>query len=229
MNELTIFQSERFGEIRTVVINNEPWFVATDVCRALDIGNPSQALTRLDEDERMTTLISNEGAATGKSQMAFVNEPGLYSLVLGSRKPEAKAFKRWITHEVIPAIRRTGSYSVAASPAEQLLAQAQILVEQEKRMEAVEDKIQNLEAKLTTRPEVSGYSIAGYASLRGIHIDVNRACILGRLAAMLSRQYGYEIGKVRDARFGMVNTYHTDILKEVFREANRKTLGICSC
>ena len=84
--------------------------MATDVCRALEIGNPSQALTRLDNDEKKTTLISNESAATGKSQMSFVNEPGLYSLVLGSRKPEAKDFKRWITHEVIPNIRKTGAY-----------------------------------------------------------------------------------------------------------------------
>ncbi len=111
MSDLTVFQNPNFGQIRTITREGEPWFVATDVCRALEVGNPSQALTRLDEDEKMTTLISNEGAATGKSSMSFVNEPGLYTLVLGSRKPEAKAFKRWITHEVIPAIRKTGQYS----------------------------------------------------------------------------------------------------------------------
>ena len=111
-NELIVFQNEEFGSVRIINRNGEPWFVAADVCSALDIGNPSQAITRLDDDERMTTLISNESAVTGKSYLSFVNEPGLYSLVLGSRKPEAKQFKRWITHEVIPAIRKTGSYSV---------------------------------------------------------------------------------------------------------------------
>ena len=111
-NELIVFQNENFGFIRTIQKDGEVWFVAADVCNALDIGNPSQAITRLDDDERMTTLISNESAVTGKSYLSFVNEPGLYSLVLGSRKPEAKQFKRWITHEVIPAIRKTGSYSV---------------------------------------------------------------------------------------------------------------------
>ena len=85
----------------------EPWFVAADVCRALGLGNSSMAISKLDEDER--TLISIEGASNGLPVNA-VNEPGLYSLVLGSRKPEAKAFKRWITHEVIPAIRKTGGY-----------------------------------------------------------------------------------------------------------------------
>lgn len=101
--------------------DGEPWFVAADVCRALEIGNPSQALTRLDEDEKITTLISNEGAAPGKSQMSFINEPGLYTLVLGSRKQEAKAFKRWITHEVIPSIRKHGAYMTPEKLEEALL------------------------------------------------------------------------------------------------------------
>lgn len=110
-NELTVFTSEEFGSVRTVVRNGEPWFVAADVCKALEVGNSRQALTRLDDDEKFTTVVSNDSAATGKSSMSFVNEPGLYSLVLGSRKPQAKAFKRWITHEVIPSIRKHGMYA----------------------------------------------------------------------------------------------------------------------
>lgn len=85
--------------------------MANDVCKSLEVGNPSQALTRLDLDEKFTTLISNEGAASGMSQMAFVSESGLYSLVLGSRKPQARAFKRWVTHDVIPSIRKHGAYA----------------------------------------------------------------------------------------------------------------------
>lgn len=81
--------------------------MAADVCRALEVGNPSDAVARLDADDR--TLVSIEGSSNGKPVNA-VNEPGLYSLVLGSRKPEAKAFKRWITHEVLPSIRKTGGY-----------------------------------------------------------------------------------------------------------------------
>jgi hypothetical protein len=88
----------------------DPWFVAADVCSTLGVGNVSQALSRLDGDEK--TLISNEGApAGGPPSLNLINEPGLYTLVLGSRKPEAKRFKRWVTHEVLPAIRRTGRYA----------------------------------------------------------------------------------------------------------------------
>ena len=101
MNELTVFNNEEFGEIRTITIDDEPWFVAADVCRALDIGNPSQAISRLDEDERMITLISNEGNRRGNPNVTVVNEPGLYTLILSSRKPETKAFKRWVTHDIL--------------------------------------------------------------------------------------------------------------------------------
>lgn len=141
MNDVKIFENPEFGQVRTTVIGGEPWFVAADVCRALAIGNPSMALDRLDDDER--TLISIEGASNGKP-VNGVNEPGLYSLVLGSRKPEAKAFKRWITHEVIPAIRKTGGYQVPQSPAEQMaqgiLAAQKLLAEKDKRIEEMRPK-----------------------------------------------------------------------------------------
>lgn len=141
MNELQIFENPEFGRVRTTVIDGEPWFVAADVCHALDIGNPSDALNRLDSDER--TLVSIEGASNGKP-VNGVNEPGLYSLVLGSRKPEAKAFKRWITHDVIPAIRKTGGYHVPQSPEEQmaqgLLAAQKLLAEKDKRIEEMRPK-----------------------------------------------------------------------------------------
>ena len=106
-NKLMTFENAAFGKIRTLTIDGEPWFVAVDVCRALEIGNPTDAMRRLDADER--TLVSIEGASNGLPVNA-VNEPGLYTLILGSRKPEAKAFKRWITHEVIPSIRKHGAY-----------------------------------------------------------------------------------------------------------------------
>lgn len=111
-NNLQIFKNDQFGEVRTIMKDGEPWFVAVDVCGALDIGNPSQAISRLDDDEKVT-LTTNEGHSgkLGGAQMQnVISESGLYSLVLGSRKPEAKAFKRWITHDVIPTIRKTGGY-----------------------------------------------------------------------------------------------------------------------
>ncbi len=98
--------------VRTAIVSGEPWFVAADVCRILKIANPSDALSRLDDDEK-NTLVLTDGIP-GNPGKRVVNEPGLYTLILGSRKPEAKAFKRWVTHEVIPAIRRNGMYATEA-------------------------------------------------------------------------------------------------------------------
>lgn len=105
MNELKIFDNEEFGQIRTVTENKEPWFVASDICKALDIANTTQAVSRLDHDEKSMLNIGLSGGATN-----CVNEFGLYTLILASRKPSAKKFKRWITHEVLPSIRKTGGY-----------------------------------------------------------------------------------------------------------------------
>lgn len=107
--QLQIFKNDQFGEIRTVEQNGEILFVASDVCKALEIKNTRDAVGRLDDDEKDVVLTDTLG---GRQNLNAVNEYGLYNLVLSSRKPEAKAFKRWITHDVIPAIRKTGKYSV---------------------------------------------------------------------------------------------------------------------
>ena len=102
--QLQVFRNPEFGEIRVVEKDGEPWFVAVDVCDILGLSNPSIAVSRLDNDERAKFNLGRQGDAT------IVNEPGLYALILGSRKPEAKAFKRWITHDIIPSIRKYGAY-----------------------------------------------------------------------------------------------------------------------
>lgn len=104
MNELKIFENEEFGQVRMVFEKGEPWFVAIDVCLSLDLTNPSMAVSRLDEDER-TKFNLGRGGATN-----FINEFGLYNLILASRKPNARKFKRWVTHEVLPSIRKSGGY-----------------------------------------------------------------------------------------------------------------------
>lgn len=109
MNKLQTFTNQQFGEVRTIAKNGETWFAAVDVCKALDIANSRDAISRLEDDEKRVVSTDTPG---GKQQLSFINEPGLYTLVLGSRKPEAKAFKRWITHEVIPSIRKTGGYGL---------------------------------------------------------------------------------------------------------------------
>lgn len=102
---MKVFSSEIFGDVRIILRDNEPWFVAADVCRALEIDKTQTR--RLDDDEKGMYSIQTLG---GNQEMSIVSESGLYSLVLGSRKPEAKEFKRWITHEVIPSIRKNGGY-----------------------------------------------------------------------------------------------------------------------
>ncbi len=107
MNEIQFFEHESFGQIRVIDREGEPWFIAVDVCRALDISRTQTR--RLDDDEKGVHLTHTP---SGDQEMTIINEPGLYSLVLGSRKPEAKAFKRWVTHEVLPAIRQNGYYAL---------------------------------------------------------------------------------------------------------------------
>lgn len=115
--ELQIFSNEQFGNIRTMVLEGSPWFAAIDVCNALEIGNNRQAVTRLDEDEKMTVTLSDghSGKRGGAQMLTFVNESGLYVLVLGSRKREAKNFRRWIVHDVIPSLRKHGIYMTSST------------------------------------------------------------------------------------------------------------------
>lgn len=124
MKELKIFENENFGEIRTIIDDNkEPWFVAIDICNVLELKNPTVAVGRLDEDERTKYNLGRQGMTN------MVNEYGLYNLILASRKKEAKDFKRWITHEVLPAIRRDGGYMVVSrgESEEDILARAMII------------------------------------------------------------------------------------------------------
>lgn len=104
--ELTLFCNDEFGQVRTLMIDDNPWFVASDVCKALAISNPTVAVQRLEDDERSKLNLGRQGDTN------LINEYGLYSLVLASRKPDAKKFKHWITHDVLPSIRKHGLYAV---------------------------------------------------------------------------------------------------------------------
>lgn len=110
MNELQIFENEEFGEIRTVTINNEPWFVGKDVAKALGFTNSRDAIaTHVFEEDKGVEPIDTPG---GKQNMTVVNESGLYALVFGSRLDSAKKFKHWVTSEVLPSLRKTSSYEM---------------------------------------------------------------------------------------------------------------------
>ena len=160
MSEIKIFENEQFGKIRTAGTSEEPLFCLADVCRVLELGNPSQVKTRLGD-----ALISNEAIldSLGRTQQAvFVNEDGLYDVILDSRKPEARTFRKWITSEVLPSIRKTGQYNVFKIPqtyaeALRLAADQQEQIEyQQKQIEANTKEIVELNGAIAMmQPKVS--------------------------------------------------------------------------
>ena len=182
--DIQIFKNEQFGQIRVVERDGEPWFVAVDICGALDIANSRDALTRIDEDEKGVALTDTLG---GAQEVAVVNEPGLYSLVLGSRKSEARAFKRWITHDVIPAIRKTGMYATPAT-VEAILANPDTMIQV---LQAFKDEREQRLA-LETRVVADAPKVA-FADAVETSTD---SCLVGQLAKII-RQNGYEIGANR--------------------------------
>ena len=183
MNEIQTFESPEFGSIRVVRDEDgEPWFVAKDVLDVLDLDKT--ALRKLDEDEKGVDSIHTPG---GEQQMTIVTEPGFYKLVMRSRKPEAKAFQRWVTHEVLPALRRDGGYMVARDETpEQTMARAVLLAQA--TIDRQKSRIAGLEAENEEMRPKALFADAVAAS--------NGTCLIGEFAKML-RQNGVDIGQNR--------------------------------
>lgn len=151
MNELQVFKNEEFGEVRSLTLNDEPWFVASDVCKALDISNPTIATQRLDNDERSKFNLGRQG------EVNIVNEYGLYNLILTSRKPEAKKFKRWITHEVIPSIRKTGGYQIPDNPMDALKLMFEAQTQTNDKVEHIQEDVKELKDNKLLNPGQYNY------------------------------------------------------------------------
>ena len=163
MQEIRVFESAEFGAVRVAEIDGEPWFIAADVCRALDVKNGRDAVSRLDDDEKGVALTDTLG---GRQEMAAVSEAGLYALVLSSRKPEAKAFKRWVTHDVLPSIRKHGAYmteeilqKTLENPDFLIGLATQLKEEREKRLAAELDKAVLTQQVAELRPKASYYDL----------------------------------------------------------------------
>ena len=218
MNNLTPF---KFGkqQVRVVIDDKEePWFVAADVCAALTIN--TEQTRRLDDDEKGLRTVQTRG---GPQEMGVINESGLYSLILTSRKPSAKEFKKWVTSEVLPSIRKTGGYSVAPavpvvrnSAMQLVIAQAIELDRLEQEQHGLSARLHLIEAKL---PQAQDYfTVVGYSRFIGEIVSNNMAIAIGRRAASISRARGIPMGDTADPRYGRVHTYQADILAEVFAE-----------
>lgn len=185
MNELKIFNNSTFGNVRVIKQNGEPWFVAKDVCDCLDISNSRQALSRLDNDEK-NSVILNDGTP-GNPEKSIVNEYGLYNLVLSSRKPEAKEFKRWITHDVIPSIRQHGAY-MTVDTVERAMNDPDFLIGLLTNFKQVKaEKEQALKQIEADRPKV----------LFADAVSASRTSILVGELAKIMKQTGMDVGQNR--------------------------------
>ena len=164
MNELQVFNNDEFGSIRTWVVDDEPWFVGKDIATILGYAKPENAIANhVDDEDKTCTLIQGSGS-NYKSKAILINESGLYSLILSSKLPSAKKFKRWVTGEVLPSIRKTGSYGKPMSQLEIAQYSINLLIEQERKMKALEaqqgEQVKRLDI-IDSRLEV----------LNGVHIE----------------------------------------------------------
>lgn len=191
-NEIRKFDF-RGASLRTLTDEaGEPWFVAKDVCDILEISNPSDALKRLDDDERSRFNLGRQGETN------IVNEAGLYVLVLGSRKPEAHEFKRWVTHEVLPQIRKTGGYIPATDADDDMTILAKAVMIGQRTMEQQKRKIAAQQTRIVELEPKARFADAVAAS--------DGTCLVGELAKML-RQNGMDIGQNRLFRLLQADGY----------------------
>ena len=144
MNELQIFTNEEFGEIRTVQMNNETYFVGKDVAEALGYVDPSSAVSKNVDTEDKTTLLLEQDGSNYKSKTTVISESGLYALIFGSKLESAKRFKHWVTSEVLPAIRKTGSYEM-----EQYSPEMKAILMHDKKLVKMDERVTDLENNTT--------------------------------------------------------------------------------
>ena len=181
MNEIQIFNNPQFGEVRAVTIDNEPWFVGKDVAERLGYRKPENALSvHVDDEDKTTTLIQGTGS-NYKTTVTIINESGLYSLVLSSKLPTAKAFKRWITSDVIPSIRKNGGYIYGQDKMSDAELLSRALLVAQRQIESRDRQLEEMQPKALFADAVS-------ASKSSI--------LIGELAKLL-RQNGVDMGQNR--------------------------------
>lgn len=217
MNNLTVFEFQSEQPIRVVTDEeNLPWFVAADVCAVLGIN--TEQTRRLDDDEKGLRLIQTPG---GEQLMVTVNEPGLYRLIFSSRKPEVAAFKRWVFHDVLPAIARQGFYGTPqlANFQESYVRMAQLQSEFEYVIKRLEKRVKKLEAITEMKPTVSEWmSINSYRVTVGLP-PLGVAELMKALpeAAYLSQEQGYGTHTIKfGASFGGNTLFHTNVLRIMY-------------
>lgn len=235
MNELQIFNSEEFGEIRTVIIDNEIYFVGKDIAKALGFSNPRDAISThvFDEDKGVETVDT----LGGKQNMTVVNESGLYALVFGSRLESAKRFKHWVTSEVLPTIRKTGGYRKPMSTAEQIKLLALGNTELNERVANVEEEIDSLKNDMPLYgceiDDIKNHvnrkvvNVLGGKNSEAYRDGSIRSSVFKDIYRQLKREYGcvssYKSIKRKwiDDAHNLINDYEVPkVLEEQIRDAN---------
>lgn len=177
MNELQVFNNQEFGSVRTLTLNDEPWFVGKDVAKILGYVDTNKAIAmHVDEDDK---LNDKTALSLGQRGGWFINESGLYSLILSSKLPSAKKFKRWVTSEVLPALRKTGQYQVKELSGQELMAKA--LIEAQSVLAAKDKQIEEMKPKVVFADAVA---------------TSHTSILVGKLAKIL-KQNGIDMGQKR--------------------------------
>lgn len=207
MNELQVFNSEEFGEVRSLVIDNEPWLVGIDVAKALGYSNASKAIIKHvdDEDKNFIQNSQNGNFKIPNRGLTLINESGLYSLILSSKLESAKKFKHWVTSEVLPTLRKTGSYAkVPTDPRELLMLTIKAHEQTAQRVDVLEEKVSDLE-KSTTIDSSQQYTLERIAKTTVISalggIDSRAYQLMSRkLFSNIWRDYKkyFKLGSYRD-------------------------------
>lgn len=220
MAAIEIFKNESFGEVRVAGTSENPLFCLTDICRILDIKNVGDCKSRLDQKGIVLTDTPTKG---GIQSLVYINEKNLYKVIMRSDKPQAEPFQDWVCGDVLPTIRKTGSYSAQQqlTPSELILQLAQVNVENERKMRELEAKQDQLQAEIEeikqrTTTDLHQSTIVAYISRNSIKLDVSRYGAMGRKASALCKKRGVEPTKIHDVRWGTVKVYPDEILDVVF-------------
>lgn len=236
-NNVQIFNNPEFGNIRTTIIDGEPWFVGKDVATALGYAKPLGAIsTHVSEDDSLKQGLTDSLGRTQES--IFINESGLYTLIFGSKLESAKKFKSWVTKDVLPSIRKTGSYNVhvPASPLEQLQLQAQAILQVNEKVDTVKRELEDFKYdlpllgvemdKITNAVKTKGTKILGGKSSNAYKDNSLRAKVYKDIHGEIRRQFGVTTYKAIkrnqcETAIDLVNDYKPPIyLEELISSEN---------
>lgn len=199
MNELQTFRFNN-DEVRTVLINNEPYFVGKDVADILGYSNARDALAKHVDDEDRDTVAFRDGTS-GNPNLSVINESGVYSLILGSKLPEAKKFKRWVTSEVLPTIRKTGRYQVPSDPMEALRLMFEAQTQSNEKIAVIDHRITDLEENAPLNP--GEYNLVSKKVTQRIH-EIKR-----ERGMDLNKKQNSELYRVLNKEIAMISGVYT--------------------